>query len=92
MIEKRQIRTVADVEAFLRYAIGELGIGWEFHPDNDFSSYGKPDKDEALLSEEDADKLNEMIDRCFEVCDKQHKDIYHIALQLQIKIDEEKGA
>jgi len=88
MVKSFKINTIADVQEFLRYAMlpdpQGLGIGWDFHHDNDFTSYGKPDADEALLSEEDGEALNLVIDRCFEICDKLHKDIYKLTLDIQI--------
>lgn len=88
MIQKFQIKTVKDVEAFLHYVLlpepEGLGLAWTFHPDDDFSSYGKPDKDEALFSDEEAEQLNQTIDKCFEVCEKQHKDIYNLSMEIAL--------
>jgi len=70
-----------DVEKFLRYVMVDLGLGWSFHPDDDFCKYTKEDGS-PTFSAADAQQLNETIDRCFEICDKYHKDIYHLGLQI----------
>lgn len=90
MIETKKIRTAEDINALLRYVIFDLGLGWDFHPDDDFSAYGKPDKDEARFSDEESELLNQQIDRCFEVAEKIHKDIYKLTLDLQLTIPEER--
>lgn len=90
MIQAMKIHTVADIDGFLRYVIFDLGLGWDFHPDDDFSAYGKPDKDEARFTDEDSEELNRLIDRCFEVAEKCHKDIYKLTLDLQLTIPEER--
>lgn len=84
-----KVKNIEDVQAFLHYVIVDLGLGWDFHPDDDFSAYGKPDKDEPRFSDEESDELNELIDRCFEVCAKQHKDIYKLTLDKQLTLPEE---
>lgn len=84
-----KIRTAEEINAFLRYVIFDLGLGWDFHPDDDFSAYGKPDADEPRFTDEESEQLNQMIDRCFEVAEKIHKDIYKLTLDLQLTIHEE---
>jgi len=80
-METMKIHTTADVEKFLRYVMIDLQLGWNFHPDDDFHKYTQEDGS-PLFSDSDAQQLNETIDRCFEVCDKYHVDIYHLALQI----------
>lgn len=70
---KFRIDTIQDVTEFLRHVIlspekreGALGLGWDFNPDDDLQD----------------DELNAALDRCFEVCDKYHKDIYKMWLDL----------
>ena len=70
-----------DVEQFLRYVMINLGLGWDFHPDDDCSKYTTADGSPRFTADE-ATALNAAIDRCFEVCDKFHQDIYHHALQI----------
>lgn len=82
-----KINTMEDVDRFLHYVMlpepEGLGLQWDFHPDDDFTSYGRPDADLPRFSEEEGEQLNLLIDRCFEICDKYHKDIYHLALEIQ---------
>lgn len=70
---KYRIDIVDDVTEFLHHVIlspdqkeGALGLGWNFHPDDDLHD----------------DELNAALDRCFEVCDKFHKDIYKLTLDI----------
>lgn len=80
-----RIKNIEDVQAFLAYVMSDCGLAWDFHPDNDFSAYSKPDADEPLFTEEEADILNLAIDECFAVCEKMHKDIYKLTMDYQIK-------
>lgn len=80
-MELNKINTMEDVEKFLRYVMIELGLGWSFHPDDDFAKYTKEDGSPCFSADE-AEQLNDAIDRCFEVCEKYHQDIYHHALQI----------
>lgn len=84
-----EIRTAADVQQFLRYVIVDLDLGWDFHPDDDFSAYGKKDADEPRFSEEESEHLNELIDRAMEIAQKCHKDIYKLTLDIQLTLPEE---
>lgn len=70
---KFRIDTIEDVTEFFRHIVlspeekeGALGMGWNFHPDDDLQD----------------EELNAALDRCFEVCEKFHKDIYKIGLDL----------
>lgn len=89
-LDKLKVKNIEDVQVFLTYVVVELGLGWDFHPDDDFAAFVKPGTNEPMFSPEDADELNELIDKCFEICAKQHKDIYHLTLQEQLKLPEEK--
>jgi len=80
-MERKKINTMEDVEKFLRYVMVDLRLGWSFHPDDDFSKY-ETEKGDKLFPENEGRVLNEAIDRCFEICDKYHVDIYHLALQI----------
>lgn len=59
----------------------DLGLGWDFHPDDDFAKYTKEDGS-VRFSAAEAEQLNNAIDRCFEIGDKYNQDIYHHALQI----------
>lgn len=80
-MELKNINTMKDVEEFLRYVMVDLGLGWDFHPDDDFAKYTKEDGTPRFSAAE-AEQLNNAIDRCFEVGEKYHQDIYHHALQI----------
>lgn len=70
---KIRIDKIDDVTEFLRHIVltpeqkeGALGMGWNFHPDDDLQD----------------EELNASLDRCFEVCEKFHKDIYKLTLDI----------
>ena len=80
-MELNKINTMEDVVKFLRYVMIELGLGWSFHPDDDFAKYTKEDGSPRFSADE-AEQLNNAIDCCFEIGEKYHQDIYHNALQI----------
>ena len=87
VIPNFKVKNVEGVVAFLKYVVVDLNLGWDFHPDDDFAAFVDQETGKPLFSEEDADELNELIDKCFDICAKQHKDIYHLTLQEQLKLD-----
>ena len=78
------IQTMQDVEQFLRYVIepNGLALGMGFHPDNDFADYIKKEDGKKAFSNDEAKTLNEMANKCFDICEKQNADIYALALDI----------
>lgn len=78
-----EIQTMQDVEQFLRYVIEPncLALGMGFHPDDDFADYIK-ENGEKVFSNDEIRTLNEMISKCFDICEKQNADIYALALRI----------
>lgn len=89
-LQKFSIKNFDDVTAFLRYVIVDLGLGFEFHPDDDFSIYVDAEAEDAL-TQADADRLNGWLDDCIATCERVHKNIYDVTLKMQISIDEEQS-
>lgn len=87
-LQKFSIKNFDDVTAFLRYVIVDLGLGFDFHPDDDFRMYVSTDHEDSL-TEEEAEQLNVRLDDCFAMCERVHKNIYDVTLKMQISIDEE---
>lgn len=50
-----------------------------FHPDDSFFDYINFDTKERLFTDNEADALNDVMERCFEVCNYAGVDIYKLA-------------
>lgn len=68
------IKTLADVSLFAKQLVDE---GINFNPDDDFNDYVNQ-SGEPCFSQEEAVKRNKLMDQCFEVCEREGKDIYSI--------------
>jgi hypothetical protein len=73
------IHTLSDIETFFIYLIQEESLN--FHPDEDFKNYINIHTHLPSYSPEEADIRNELLDTCFEICEKEGADIYAIGLQ-----------
>lgn len=78
-IMSSEISTVEDVEQFVKFIYEDLNIN--FHPDDDFKDYIKDVTKERIFSEADANMYNNLVDECFNVCEKKDVDFYEIALK-----------
>lgn len=76
MINK--ISTIDDVKKFARQLTSE---GLSFHPDDDFNDYVNLQTNAPTYSAEDAEIRNNLMNDCFEVCDKEGVDVYTIMLE-----------
>lgn len=76
MINK--ISTIDDVKKFARQLTAE---GLSFHPDDDFNDYVNLQTNDPTYSAEDAEIRNNLMNDCFEVCDKEGVDVYTIMLE-----------
>jgi hypothetical protein len=68
------IESLEDVKRFAMFLIDDLHLN--FHPDDDFSFY--VGKESWNLNTTEAAQGNKLMDQCFEVCEKEHTDIYEI--------------
>lgn len=75
------INTIDDVKAFFTQLLNE---SLNFHPDEDFANYINIDTSEPTYSVEGAQMRNQLMDKCFEVCDHYHADIYELAQELSL--------
>ncbi len=73
-----KISTIDDVKQFARQLISE---GLSFHPDDDFNDYVNLQTNVPTYNEEDAEIRNNLMNDCFEVCDKEGVDIYAIMME-----------
>ena len=74
------ILTIEDVKAFLQSLYNKYDLA--FHPDDSFHDY-VDSKGQMTFSEKEADLLNELMERCFVVCEEHGIDLYEICVELQ---------
>ena len=72
-----EINTIEDVKKFARDLIAE---GINFHPDDDFTEYVNLANGESTYTKEDAEFRNNLMNKCFGVCEHEEKDIYEIMM------------
>lgn len=65
-----QINNSHDVARFFMWIVFDAKIC--FHPDDSFADYG-------IMSNSLAQKYDDKMNRCFEVCEAEERDIYEIA-------------
>jgi hypothetical protein len=75
------IQTIDDVKSFARQIIAE---GTSFHPDDDFNDYVNFDDKKPCYSKQDADFRNALMNNCFNICEKEGKDIYDVMLEVTL--------
>lgn len=71
--ERQPITTLAGVKAFASYLFFDLET--PFHPDDDFSEYVKHGDGSAAFSPVRAERLNQRMSECHEVCEAAGIDI-----------------
>jgi hypothetical protein len=76
-----KIETTEDVKAFAKQLIAE---GVIFHPDDDFNDYVNFKENKPCYTKEDADSRNELMSKCFEICEKEGVDIYDVMLEVSL--------
>jgi len=76
-----KIQKLDDVKAFAKQLIAE---GLNFHPDDDFNDYVNIENKIPIYSNEEASKRNELMDKCFEVCELEGIDIYELMLEVTL--------
>jgi hypothetical protein len=71
-----EINTIEDVKLFAFQLVNEENLS--FHPDDDFSDYINLNTKVPLYSVEQVSQLNEMMDKCFILCEEADVDIYEL--------------
>ncbi len=74
-----KIETIEDVEQFVRYIYEDLEVN--FHPDDDFNDIINHETGKKNFKEAEANMYNHLVDKCFNVCEKNDVDFYEIALK-----------
>ena len=76
-----QVLTINDVKAFAKQIIAE---DVSFHPDDDFNVYVNFKENTPYYSKQEADIRNNLMNMCFEVCEKEGVDIYNLMLEVTL--------
>lgn len=71
------IRSTDDIKLFSAQLIKE---GLSFHPDDDFNDYININTKHPFYTAKQANRRNQLMAQCFEVCEKEGLDIYAICL------------
>ncbi|WP_291128068.1 hypothetical protein [Flavobacterium sp. UBA7682] len=79
-MEKFRIETVEDVKAFFEILHTKYELA--FHPDDSFEDYVNIENGAPTFTNDEAIYLNEVMNQCFEVCEKNDVEIYDIGMQL----------
>jgi len=72
------INTKNDLRALLTEVISYLG--WAFHPDDPMTDYVRRDTGEPSYSQEEAERLDYLMDEAFDFCEQHDVDIYELSL------------
>ena len=78
----REITNTKHVEAF---AVQLFEEGVSFHPDNDFNNYIVTKTDNPFYTKDEAEIRNELMNQCFEVCQKDGISIYDVMSEVLLK-------
>ena len=77
-VTKQEITEIDHVHRFINSCFHRLKVN--FHPDTSFEDYINS-KVKSSFSIDEQKILNQRLDECFDVCSRDKKDIYAIALQ-----------
>ena len=72
----KEVNTIEDVKLFAFQLVNEEKLS--FHPDNDFSDYINLETGEPVYSEEEVQFLNQLMEKCFDICQEFEADIYEL--------------
>lgn len=79
-MENFRIETVEDVKEFFEVLHNKYKLA--FHPDDPFEDYVSIESGTPTFTNGEAIYLNEVMNQCFEVCEKNDVEIYSIGLSL----------
>ena len=74
------IKTENDLRAMLTDVIGYLG--WAFHPDEPMTEYVQRDSGEPSYTSEEAQRLDNLMDKAFDFCEQHEIDIYELSIEI----------
>lgn len=74
------ISTENDLRVLLIEVISYLG--WAFHPDEPMTEYVWRDTGEPSYTQEEAQRLDNLMDEAFDFCEQHGIDIYELAMEI----------
>ena len=75
------ILSLTDVKTFVRHVIYDLDVN--FNPDEDFRGYVNLNRQQQKsFTADEATRLNQQLEECFAVCEKEGVEIYAVALPI----------
>jgi len=74
------IKTENDLQALLTEMISYLG--WAFHPDEPMTEYVQRDSGEPSYTSEEAQRLDNLMDKAFDFCEQHEIDIYELSIEI----------
>ena len=75
----KTIESLEEVALFMKELVAE---GLNYHPDDDFENYMNMETGGPSYTSEEAALRNWLNEQCFEVCEKNKKDIYDISMEI----------
>ena len=72
----KEINTIEDVKLFAFQLVNEEDLS--FHPDDNFSDYINLETKKPLYSVDQVIQLNQLLDKCFIICEQEKSDIYEL--------------
>jgi len=75
----KTIESLEEVVLFMKELVAE---GLNYHPDDDFEDYINMETGVPSYTSEEAALRNKLNEQCFEVCEKNNKDIYDISMEI----------
>ena len=71
------VETLNDVKSFFAFLIHCESLN--FHPDTDFCDYVSNDNGKPCFTQEQSDRYNCLMEKAFQICENEDKDIYQLA-------------
>ena len=75
-----EINHPKDVGRFFFWLVFDCKI--YLHPEDNFADYVDMETGEPTFNDKQCDMYNEIMDECFEVCEKYNRDIFEIAMRV----------
>ena len=78
------LKTENDLRVLLIEVISYLG--WAFHPDDSMTNYVRRDTGEPSYSQEEAERLDSLMDKAFDSCEQSGIDIFELSMEISKKL------
>ena len=78
----QEIKNLSDLIDFTKELISE---GTNVHPDEDFTNYINIETERQAYTNQEAEHRNQLMNRCFEICELSNLDIYDLMQEIYLK-------